>query len=80
MRCTAKDKHVNITLDTNVGYSVTLSWAGYEEMTSMLIARDLNRVLEVRIQNLAKKYYDRGYKDAKAKAKKQTYFQTWLDK
>lgn len=49
-----------------------------DEAEALLLLDNLNKELERRVKQLCKDHYERGWKDAKAKRKKETWFRGWF--
>lgn len=69
-----KKTYVFVEVDTNLDWVVPFKWVQSSELDAVLLERHLRDELYSRVEAIREEAYNQGWKDAKAKRKKQTWF------
>jgi hypothetical protein len=73
------DKNVQVFIHLPVtNKSYVLKWScGDDQLYASLLAAELRKQLEHKLEGIRKEEYDRGYKDGRAKRGKSSWFKSW---
>ena len=72
-----KDSRVTLNIDSELGtcspvYPLTFNCGGDQELAELL-ARQLNEVIKKKLEKIAIDHYEKGWKDAKSKRRKNSW-------
>jgi hypothetical protein len=69
-----KDSAINIRLDCVVGHYLSFSFTAYNEFYAKLVEAEVNRCVSDLARSIRREAYEQGWKHAKAKVRKETWF------
>lgn len=82
MEAVSRKDHVQLSVPVCIpGHKEWLyhfTWKTHDEAYAQMLAYHVNKSLKEKMQEIRQQSYEQGWKDAKAKRKKETWFSGWL--
>jgi len=69
---------VSVIIETGVdGFNLPLTWETNQQLYAILLRDSIEKHMNERLEKIRRAAYNSGWKDAKAKTKKQNWFAGW---